>query len=76
MVYAGANDGMLHGFDAGQATPSTPGTGVERLAYIPRGILPKLQRYLHKDYEHEYFVDGALFSADVQIEKMNKENGL
>ena len=75
MVYAGANDGMLHGFDAGQATPSTPGTGVERLAYIPRGILPKLQRYLHKDYEHEYFVDGALFSADVQIEKMNKENG-
>ena len=75
MVYAGANDGMLHGFDAGASTPSNPGTGVEKIAYIPRGILPRLQHYLHRDYEHQYFVDGALFSGDAQIEEMADESG-
>src|SRR5690606_5748866 len=32
MVYVGANDGMLHGFDAL--------TGVERLAFIPGTVFP------------------------------------
>ena len=36
MVYAGANDGMLHGFDAE--------TGVERLAFIPGAVFPNLHR--------------------------------
>ena len=36
MVYAGANDGMLHGFDAE--------TGVERLAFIPGAGVPEPAR--------------------------------
>ena len=75
MVYAGANDGMLHGFDAGKASPTNPGTGAEKLAYIPRGILPRLKDYLHADYEHQYFVDGTPFSGDAQIAGMQAESG-
>jgi type IV pilus assembly protein PilY1 len=49
-LYLGANDGMLHAFDAG--------TGVERFAYIPSVLFPKLPRLAHTDYSHEYYVDG------------------
>jgi type IV pilus assembly protein PilY1 len=43
MVYAGANDGMLHGFDA--TNPPSTGTGTsgnEVFAYVPHGVLPSL----------------------------------
>jgi type IV pilus assembly protein PilY1 len=32
MIYAGGNDGMLHGF--------TAGTGAEKIAYVPQGVIP------------------------------------
>jgi len=70
MVYVGANDGMLHGFDAGQGTPTAPGSGVERVAYVPRGLLGKLHTntFANANYAHRYWVDGSPFGGDVQLE--------
>lgn len=53
MVYAGANDGMLHGFDAE--------TGEERLAYAPNRIFAGIGNLADQDYRetHRYYVDGS-----------------
>lgn len=57
MVYVGANDGMLHGFDAE--------TGAERLAYIPSSVFEGLPNFSDIDYDHQYFVDGSPTVGDV-----------
>lgn len=57
VVYVGANDGMLHGFNAAD--------GSEVLAYIPSGVYPRLSRLTSKNYAHRYFVDSSPSSADV-----------
>lgn len=55
-VYVGANDGMLHAFNATD--------GVERFAYVPRGIdLAKLKAYSEPDYSHHFFVDGPIITS-------------
>lgn len=60
MLYVGANDGMLHGFEAG--------TGVEKLAYIPQGIAQgKLRDLTDTTYTHKYFVDGTPFVGDAKV---------
>lgn len=51
MIYVGANDGMLHGFNAS--------TGVEKFAYIPVSAYPKLAELTSPEYEHSYIVDGS-----------------
>lgn len=52
-VFVGANDGMLHAFNATD--------GVERFAYVPRGIdLAKLKEFSDPDYGHRFFVDGPI----------------
>lgn len=55
-VYIGANDGMLHAFNAAN--------GQELFAYIPGiinfGNLADLSR---RDYDHRWFVDGPSASA-------------
>jgi type IV pilus assembly protein PilY1 len=51
MVYAGANEGMLHGFDAR--------TGEERLAFIPGAVFKNLHKLANPNYLHQYFVDGS-----------------
>ncbi len=58
VVYVGANDGMLHGFNAT--------TGVETFAFVPnRVILNNLKSFTSPEYEHLYFVDGEMTVADV-----------
>ncbi|ROO25521.1 hypothetical protein SAHL_14355 [Salinisphaera orenii YIM 95161] len=60
MVYVGANDGMLHGFDAA--------TGAERLAFMPNEILHIIGSgtgVTSPQYGHQSYVDGQLASADV-----------
>lgn len=54
MVFIGANDGMLHAFDAT--------TGVEKYAYIPSAVLPKLKDLTEPNFKnaHQYFVDGDM----------------
>lgn len=56
MLYVGANDGMLHAFDAE--------TGVEQFAYIPKGVYANLINLTDPDYTHKYFVDGSPFVGD------------
>jgi Tfp pilus tip-associated adhesin PilY1 len=60
MIFAGANDGMLHAFDAGtyDATGDsfTDGTGNESWAFIPSYLLPRLKNLRT---EHGYYVDGT-----------------
>lgn len=59
MIYVGANDGMLHAFDAV--------TGEERFAYVPSVLIPKLNRLMEPSYSHEYYVDGQSFIGDAYI---------
>ncbi len=56
MVYVGANDGMVHGFDAE--------TGEERLAYVPTRIYGTLSLLTDPAYAHRYYVDGAATPGD------------
>ncbi len=58
-VYLGANDGMLHAFDAG--------TGGELYAYFPNALMPVLNRLPSLDYVHRAYVDGPSFSGDALI---------
>jgi len=59
MVYVGANDGMLHAFNAA--------TGDEAWAYVPKLLLPTLYRLADKFYatKHNYYVDGSPTVGDV-----------
>ena len=56
MLYVGANDGMLHAFNAD--------TGVEQFAYIPSVTFDHVSRLASPAYAHEYFVDGSPIVAD------------
>jgi type IV pilus assembly protein PilY1 len=59
-VFVGANDGMLHAFNA--ATPNV-GSGIggsERWAYVPSMLLPKMNKLAADPYVHDYFVDGQI----------------
>ncbi|MES2407763.1 MAG: PilC/PilY family type IV pilus protein [Pseudomonadota bacterium] len=58
MLYVGANDGMLHGFNAS--------TGVEAFAYIPAAVYTHLADLSLPSYNgnHESFVDGSPGSGD------------
>ena len=67
VIYVGANDGMLHGFDAGNGTPAAPGTGKELWAYVPRGLLGQLSAF-DGTYVHRYWVDGGMFGGDAQLD--------
>lgn len=51
VVYVGANDGMLHGFNAN--------TGAEVLAYIPNSVFADLDKLADPAYTHRYYVNGA-----------------
>lgn len=64
-IYVGANDGMLHAFDAG--------TGVEQFAYVPGIIdIPTLGTLSRGDYVHKFFVDGpVVVSPDSYVSGKN-----
>lgn len=59
MIFVGANDGMLHGFDAV--------TGEERFAYMPSSVIPDLSNYTDAGYIQRYLVDGQIFAGDAYI---------
>lgn len=58
MLYVGGNDGMLHGFSATD--------GREKLAYVPRGVIPTLKELADPNYQHRYYVDGSPMTGDIQ----------
>lgn len=62
VLYVGANDGMLHGFDAD--------TGEELIAYIPELLLSAengegLHYLTSQDYQHRFYVDLTATVGDV-----------
>ena len=61
MIYVGGNDGMLHGFSAND--------GREKLAYVPRGVIPAVGRLTDPAFNqnHRYYVDGSAMSGDVDV---------
>lgn len=59
VVYVGANDGMLHGFNAED--------GEEVLAYIPTPVFGNLKNLSDVNYSHKFFVDAPPNSGDVFI---------
>lgn len=59
MVYVGANDGMLHAFNA-VAEPLEPVNDLkEQFAYIPGSVYTNLAAYSKENYNHKYIVDGT-----------------
>lgn len=51
-VYVGANDGMLHAFDAS--------SGEELFAYVPESVYAHLAELADPHYSHRFFVDGEI----------------
>lgn len=62
MIYVGANDGMLHAFNATD--------GSESWAYIPSLLLPKLYKLADKNYasNHTYYVNATPRQGDVYFD--------
>ncbi len=58
MLYVGGNDGMLHGFSAKN--------GEEKIAYVPRGVIPDLKKLADTDYTHRYYVDGSPMAGEIK----------
>lgn len=59
MLYVGANDGMLHAFEAE--------TGRESWAFIPNRLVPNLARLTSPDYQFVPFVNNTPIDHDVYI---------
>jgi len=59
MIYVGGNDGMLHGFGAAD--------GKEKIAYVPRGVIPTLSQLTDPGYSHMYYVDGSPMTGDANF---------
>jgi type IV pilus assembly protein PilY1 len=80
VVYTGANDGFLHGFESGSfdvnglyvANATTPNDGAEVLAYMPGAVLNTIhnpldgtQDFSGPQYSHNYYVDATPESDDL-----------
>ncbi len=58
MLYVGANDGFLHGFDASPPGTSGATPGQELMAYIPAAVYANLSQLMSSNYPHAFYVDG------------------
>ncbi|MCB1582821.1 MAG: hypothetical protein KDI92_07140 [Xanthomonadales bacterium] len=59
ILLVGANDGMLHAFDAN--------TGIEKWAFIPSQALDNIHLLTDPDYTHQNYVDSTPIVRDVYI---------
>ena len=55
-VFVGANDGMLHAFNAS--------TGVELFGYVPSAVIPRLPDLSSPAYSHKFYVDGEIVISE------------
>ncbi len=76
MVYAGANDGMLHAFDGGMGADGRQDDegGKEKFAYVPATSLGHMGNLLlpykaeagnNQRFDHRYYVDGPVTVGDI-----------
>ncbi len=83
ILLLGANDGMLHAFDAGRfdrqkaidnaltsRTQFNDGTGRELFAYMPREAMPVVRTIANAAF-HQWGVDGTVTAADVFIDPLH-----
>jgi type IV pilus assembly protein PilY1 len=64
VIYVGANDGMLHAFNAAD--------GAELFAYVPNALVATLNGLPGPDYVHQAYVDGPAGAGEVMIAGANK----
>ena len=66
MVYAAANDGMLHAFQVG-ANESDPTGGEELWAFVPKGVMSHLRRLADAGYDtnHRNLLDATPTIGDI-----------
>lgn len=57
LVFVGANDGMLHAFNAD--------SGRETFAFIPTAVQENLRYLTYQSYSHKFFVDGPTATGDI-----------
>ena len=82
MVYDGANDGFLHGFETGAYDSSgnydaTANDGNEKVAYMPQAVLKAIHNsansgvadYSSVHYAHNYFLDATPGTGDLFYNK-------
>jgi len=74
ILYVGANDGLLHAFNAGRFNSLTGELeglgrtlGEELWAYIPYNLLPHLRWLKSTEYCHVYYVDMKTYISDARI---------
>ncbi|UOD27995.1 hypothetical protein INH39_21250 [Massilia violaceinigra] len=60
VAYVGANDGMLHAFDAA--------SGAELFAYVPQALTPVLAQLADPGYRHRPYVDASAGSGEALVE--------
>lgn len=60
VAFVGANDGMLHAFDASNGADG----GKELFAVIPDAVIANLGKLPDPGYKHRYFVDGSPVQGD------------
>ena len=75
VVYAGSNDGLLHGFRAGNSSGTASNDGYELIGYMPATVLssqttspnttPNVVALTNPTYGHNYFVDGTPGTGDL-----------
>jgi type IV pilus assembly protein PilY1 len=79
IVYVGANDGMLHGFNAGTlnsdgsvaSSVKSPNDGSEAIAYMPAGVVNTIHSsisdidYSNPQYSHAYYADATPGTGDL-----------
>lgn len=83
VVYAGSNDGFIHGFRAGGFdnngnfvnNASTPNDGEEVLAYMPNAVLQTIHNattseldFANPQYAHNFYVDATPDAEDIFYE--------
>lgn len=66
LVFVGANDGMLHAFNAS--------SGNEVFAYVPEAVFPNLDSLADPSYQHHYYVDGSPTVGDACLSQNNRFN--
>jgi type IV pilus assembly protein PilY1 len=68
IVFVGANDGMLHAFDAA--------TGDERFAYVPNLVVNQLHHLSETEYamKHRFYVDGSIYAAEIMVNEYERHH--
>ena len=79
MIYAGANDGMLHGFEVTGSGGTVASGGTERLAYVPQHVFSDangegLHFLSQQSYTHRFYVDTPITVADAYMRTRTDSN--